>query len=86
MKRKVVRESVSLYDAKTHFAELLERVAGGEEVTITRHGVPVAKLSPIKRVATKEERQKAIEAILALAKHNRLDGLKLKDLINEGRP
>jgi prevent-host-death family protein len=78
--------TIGAYDAKTHFAELLERVAAGEEVTITRHGVPVARLSPIKRVATKEERRQAIEAILALAKHNRLDGLKIKDLINEGRP
>jgi prevent-host-death family protein len=78
--------TIGASEAKTHFAELLERVAGGEEVTITRHGVPVAKLSPIQRVATKAERRRAIDAILALAKHNRLDGLKIKDLINEGRP
>lgn len=73
------------YEAKTHFAELLERVAGGEEVTITRHGVPVARVLPVRRVSTIEERRKAIAAIKELAKQNDLGGLKVKDLIAEGR-
>ena len=42
---------VGAYDAKTHFSELLEWVATGEEITITRHGVPVARLVPIHAVA-----------------------------------
>jgi antitoxin (DNA-binding transcriptional repressor) of toxin-antitoxin stability system len=36
---------VGAHDAKTRLAELLDRVERGEEVIITRHGRPVAKLS-----------------------------------------
>jgi prevent-host-death family protein len=42
---------VNVYAAKTQLSRLLERVQGGEEVVITRHGKPVAKLVPISRPA-----------------------------------
>jgi prevent-host-death family protein len=35
---------VNIHQAKTHFSRLLRRVAEGEEVTIARAGVPVARL------------------------------------------
>ena len=38
---------VNIHKAKTHFSKLLQRVAGGEEVTIARAGVPVARLVPV---------------------------------------
>ena len=38
---------VSVYDAKTHLSRLLGDVEAGQEVTITRHGKPVARLVPI---------------------------------------
>lgn len=44
--REPTMDDVGAYDAKTHFAELLDRVATGEKITITRYGVPVAVLSP----------------------------------------
>lgn len=37
---------VSAFEAKTHFGRLLERVSKGEEVVITRHDRPVARLVP----------------------------------------
>ena len=37
---------VSAFEAKTHFGELLDRVSKGEEVVITRHDKPVARLVP----------------------------------------
>ena len=37
---------INIHEAKTHFSKLLQRVAGGEEVTIARAGVPVARLVP----------------------------------------
>jgi prevent-host-death family protein len=40
---------VSVYSAKTQLSRLLDRAAGGEEVVITRHGRPVAKLVSVKR-------------------------------------
>lgn len=39
-------ESVTALEAKTRFGQLLERVARGEEVVITRHEKPVARLVP----------------------------------------
>jgi len=35
---------VNIHHAKTHLSRLLQRVAGGEEITIARAGVPVARL------------------------------------------
>lgn len=40
-------ESISLYDAKTHLSHLVERAANGEEIVITKHGVPCARLLPM---------------------------------------
>jgi prevent-host-death family protein len=37
---------VTAFEAKTRFGELLERVSQGEEVVITRHDKPVARLVP----------------------------------------
>lgn len=39
--------TVGAFEAKTHLSELLVRVEGGEEVTITKHGRPVARLVPV---------------------------------------
>ncbi|MBF0267514.1 MAG: type II toxin-antitoxin system Phd/YefM family antitoxin [Alphaproteobacteria bacterium] len=36
--------TVTLVEAKAHLSELLDRVESGEEVMITRHGKPSAKL------------------------------------------
>lgn len=38
---------VGVYEAKTHLPRLLDRVARGETITITRHGKPVAVLRPV---------------------------------------
>ena len=37
---------VGAFEAKTHLSALLDRVEAGEEIVITRHGRPVARLSP----------------------------------------
>ncbi|MDE2058725.1 MAG: type II toxin-antitoxin system prevent-host-death family antitoxin [candidate division NC10 bacterium] len=43
-------KSIRAYKAKTHLPELLERVAKGEKITITKYGVPVATLQPANTV------------------------------------
>ena len=45
-KSRLVREPVSLYDAKTHLSELVERAAQGEEIVIAKSGKPKARLVP----------------------------------------
>jgi prevent-host-death family protein len=76
---------IGAYEAKTHFSELLEKVESGEEITITRHGTPVAKLVPVKKELTTAERRAAIERWIERSKGLSLGGLKIRDLINEGR-
>lgn len=48
--------SINIYEAKTHFSKLLERVAAGEEVIIARAGTPIAKLVPISAVPMPAQR------------------------------
>ncbi len=38
-------KTIKLHEAKAHLSELVEAVTRGEEVIISRHGKPVAKLS-----------------------------------------
>ena len=40
---------VNIHQAKTHLSRLLQRVAAGEEVTIARSGVPVARLVAVEK-------------------------------------
>jgi len=79
------RNTVGAYEAKTHLSKLLEKVEAGEEITITKHGAPVAKLVPVKKEVSAEQRIDAIGRIQRLAIGLSLGGLKVKDLINEGR-
>ena len=53
-KAPVVRETVSLYEAKTHLSSLVERAADGEEIVIAKSGKPVARLVAIE---TRSERR-----------------------------
>lgn len=76
---------VGAYDAKTRFSELLEQVARGEEIIITRHGAPVARMTPVQPTPSPESRKAAIESMRQLADRNRLGGLSIKELIAEGR-
>jgi prevent-host-death family protein len=52
-------QSVGVHEAKTHLSKLLERVAAGEEITITRRGEAVARLVSVapapKRVFGEDE-------------------------------
>jgi prevent-host-death family protein len=76
--------TVGAYEAKTHLPELLRRVEKGERITITKHGHPVAELIP----ASDERRRRVSEAIAGLkefSKGRKLDGITIKELIEEGR-
>ena len=44
--------TVNLAQAKAHLSKLLDKVEGGEEVLITRHGRAVAHISPVTRLKT----------------------------------
>jgi len=44
---------VNVHEAKTHLSRLLQRVAAGEEITIARAGIPIARLVAIESTAPK---------------------------------
>ena len=75
---------VGAYDAKTQFSALLDRVERGEEVRITRHGRPVARLVP-EREVDKRAIDKAIAELKGIREGARLDGLSWKELRDAGR-
>jgi prevent-host-death family protein len=77
--------TVGAYEAKTHLSELLDKVEAGEEITITKHGSPVARLVPVKKQTSVEERAAAITRMKKRRAGLSLGGLKVRDLINEGR-
>ena len=77
--------TVGAYEAKTRFSQLLERVAAGEVITITRHGTPVARMIPAGPSSSIEGRQVAIQKMRELAAGRSLGGLRDQELISEGR-
>lgn len=79
------KSAVGAYEAKTHFSQLLERVVAGEEITITRHGHAVARLVPIAATPSVESRREAVRQMRELACRNHLKGLRIRDLMTEGR-
>ncbi len=76
---------VGAYEAKTHLPRLLERVAGGERITITKHGVPVARLVPVEPAPARPLAE-TIAELRTFRTGHRLDGISLRDLIEDGRP
>jgi prevent-host-death family protein len=55
-------ETIGLLEAKTHLSELVARAERGEEVVITRHNKPVAKLVPLDGVSAElvQQRRQAL--------------------------
>jgi prevent-host-death family protein len=77
---------VGAFEAKNTLGSLLDLVEKGEEVVITRRGKRVARLVPDTGAVDRDGAKRAAERILARARYASLGGLKIKDLIDEGRP
>jgi prevent-host-death family protein len=81
-------ETVGSFEAKTHLPRLLDRVAQGEEITITKHGKPVARLVPFAATKPKPDVRKAVEDMKRFQQeHGPTLGPKLsvREMIEEGR-
>jgi prevent-host-death family protein len=78
-------KTVGSYEAKTHLPRLLDEVAKGEEITITKHGMPVAVLVPPPGTKRRSARE-VIEELRDFRKGITLgDNLTIRQLIEEGR-
>lgn len=76
--------TVGAYEAKTHLNKLLDLVAKGEKITITRHGVPIAVLQPV-NVSARVPVRDTIEQLKQFRVGRRLGGLTVRELIEAGR-
>ena len=75
---------IGVFEAKTHLPSLLQRVQAGERFIITRHNRPVAELIPY-RPRDPEKIREAIAALKSFQKTHSLNGLSVRELIEEGR-
>jgi prevent-host-death family protein len=82
--------TVTAFEAKTRFGELLDRVARGEEVVITRHDKPVARLVP-EGAPRLDEVRRSVEGLRALQQRirgksrARLSNREVRQAIEQGR-
>ena len=74
---------IGAYEAKTHLPKLLERVQKGERFVITRHGRPVAELTPVADRDAVRIRL-AIGELRNLRKTLARRGVRLKDVLRSG--
>lgn len=66
---------VALYDAKNGLSALIQEVEEtGEEIIITRHGKPAARLAPVAATPSLEQRQTALEKLRQLQEQLALEG------------
>lgn len=84
--------SVTASEARTRFGRLLDRVSKGEQIVVTRHDKPVARIVPAGRPARNEVRA-AVAGLWALRReiaerrgpHPELGSAEIRALIEEGR-
>jgi prevent-host-death family protein len=75
--------TVGAFEAKTHLSALLDKVASGEDIVITRHGQPVARLVKAD-IAERNDVDATIARLKALRVGTRLQA-DWKELRDEGR-
>jgi len=78
-------KTIGAFEAKTHLAALLERVSKGETITITRHGVPAARLVPVEEPAKRMIHATLVERMRDLRARVKSDTITVKEMIEEGR-
>jgi prevent-host-death family protein len=85
---KLPAQQVGAFEAKNTLGSLLDRVENGEEIVITRHGKPVARLVPNNVRIGREQAQAALDRIRERARRlgaGKFDWEEVKALRDEGR-
>ena len=80
--------TIGAFEAKTHLAALLDRVAKGERITITKHGIPAAVLVPVEGahvMGRKASHREIVEGLRALRQRVKADNMSVRDMVEEGR-
>lgn len=81
---KLRSKAVGMFEAKVHVSALIREVKRGNEITITRRGVPVARLVPVDEGSRRNPREAAIR-IREQRRGIKFGRLTLRRLVEEGR-
>jgi antitoxin (DNA-binding transcriptional repressor) of toxin-antitoxin stability system len=79
--------TMGFYEARTHLSEVLDRVAKGKKVLITRRGRPAALIGPPPKQGRRDVRQ-VVQEMLAFRDREGPtlgDQVTIRELIDEGR-
>lgn len=76
---------VKAIEARAHFSDLLNRVARGETIMITRYGAPVGMLVPVERRESELTHREIVVGMRALRKRVKPGKMSLRDMVAEGR-
>ena len=77
--------TIGAYEAKTKLPELLNRVAKGEKITITRRGARVAILVPAEEEMGQMSAKEILARFRAFQKTHPLRGQLTRELVRRGR-
>lgn len=77
--------TVGAFEAKNKLSALLEEVRQGGEIVITVRGNPVARLVPFQSKPDPKAAEAALDRILERSRGVTLGGIRIRDLIDEGR-
>jgi prevent-host-death family protein len=78
-------EEIGAYEARTHLAQLLRKVAAGERFTITQRGKAVAELGPVHGNRERDAAAAAKGMQSFRQKHRPITGVDIRTLQDEGR-
>jgi len=76
--------TVGAYEAKTHLSQLFEEVTRGEQVAITKNGMPVALLVPVPSTQKPDARE-VIRQLREFRRGITLGGISVREMIQEDR-
>ena len=75
---------IGAYELKTHLSEVLDDVEHGQTVVVTRHGRPIARISP-DAADQRQQVNQAVQSLLAFPRTPLPKGVTIRKLIEEGR-
>jgi prevent-host-death family protein len=78
-------ERIGAFEVKTHLAALLDRVAKGEKIAITRHGIPAALLAPVADTEVKLSDRQIVDGMRALRKQVKKGKMSVREMVLEVR-
>ena len=78
-------EQIGAFEAKTHLSQLLDRVAQGETIAITRHGEPAALLVPVRPAARRVSHAEIVAGLRQLRARVKPAKMTVREMVEAGR-